>query len=157
MSYEGLQRIGQYRTALVHRKRGGWEFITMAKDALNNSKDKLNLEYNGNGFQRWYRTVSLELIGGLLILLVTILISVIGWNYICDDKAHSCAIEKINKLDKTKIGLEELHRESNLIRSDLVKMSDSHQHDIDRLTDKLDSSMSEIKRILMKKYANNGD
>jgi len=159
MSHERLQRIGKYTTTLAHRKRGGWELLTMAKDAAGKAKEKLNGEYR-NGFEKWYRTVSLELIGGLLIILVTILISVIGWNYLCDDRAHSCYVQsiaetnaKIAELDKNKIEFPALQYESALIRADIAKLSRAHEDDVARITSKLDASMNEIKRILMKKYA----
>jgi hypothetical protein len=114
----------------------------MTKEAI---KD---LKANGNGFNKWYRTVSLELIGGLLCLLMTILICVIGWNYVQDGEAHTLAIKGIARLEAGKIGVTDLQP----LRDDIQNLCNKHDHDVDRMSDKLDKAVDEIKRIVMKKY-----
>lgn len=145
MSNEGLQGIGKYRTAIAHHKSRGWELLTM-------TTDQLEKEYNGNGFNRWYKTVSLEIISGLFGILIIILISVIGYNFIKDDQAHSCAIQGIQKLEKEKIGKDELLYESALIRNDIQALCVRHDRDVDRISKKLDEAVKEIKGIVMQKY-----
>lgn len=152
MSNERLQRVSQYRTALAHHRKRGWEFITMTMEKLNGEKERLKSEYNGNGFNKWYRTVSLELIGGLLCLLVTIFIGIISYNFIQDSQAHTCYIQTSTKLQAEKIDKHELKYESERIRAKIDELCRRHEADVDKISAKLDESVKEIKSIVMQKY-----
>jgi hypothetical protein len=122
----------------------------MEKSRTEEGKRKLNGDYNG--FNKLYRTVSLELIGGLLCVLMMILIGVISWNYVSDSDARMASATGIAKLQAEKIDRGELEP----LREDIHRLRQKHDQDVNRIVDKLDESVQEIKRIVMKKYMDDG-
>jgi hypothetical protein len=77
-----------------------------------------------------------------------VLLGVIGWNYVLDSEAHMTAARELARIEAEKIDLHDLKP----LRADILRLCDKHDHDMERVIDKLEKGIDEIKAVVMKKY-----
>lgn len=95
---------------------------------------------NGN-FRSFWDTISVRIIGYLIVILMSILFAIVGYNFANDDQFHNYNRMMVERLQVEKASKDDLRCEGDKIRAEINVLQSTLKNETD-----------EIKKILMRKY-----
>lgn len=95
---------------------------------------------NGN-FRSFWDAISIKIIGYLIVILMSLLFAIVGYNFANDDQFHNYNRMMVERMQVEKASKEDLKCEGEKIRAEIAALQNS-----------LKVETEEIKKILMRKY-----
>lgn len=134
----GLQKSYQIEAALGHL----WH--ELKQDVIGRAKRLEKRVENGlsNGnFKGFWDTVSVRIIGYLIVVLMAVLFAIVGYNFANDDQFHNYNRTMVERLQFEKASKDDLKCESEKIKVEITSLRTS-----------LQSDMNEIKNMLIRAH-----